>query len=86
MNQKEGGSKKKVKAEAKEKNLLDYKQARKLAIAETADDRTEFTFIGHEGPVYGVAISVCDKHILSASFDRTIRRWSMQTRGPLMVY
>lgn len=74
-----------MKSELKEK-ISDFKQAKKLAVTEAADDRAELTFIGHEGPVYGVSISVCDKHILSASFDRTIRRWSMQTKGPLMVY
>ena len=59
---------------------------KKAAVAEVVDERTEFEFVGHDGPVYGVTISVCDRHLLSCGFDRTVRRWSLQTRGPLMVY
>lgn len=53
---------------------------------ETQDVRDEYELIGHEGPVFSIAISICDKHILSGSFDKTIRRWSLQTKGPLMIY
>ena len=53
---------------------------------ETEDVRDEYELIGHEGPVFSIAISICDKHILSGSFDKTIRRWSLQTKGPLMIY
>lgn len=65
---------------------VDAKAQKKIKISEVIDDRSEFELVGHEGPVYAVAISVCDRHLLSGSFDRTIRRWSLQTRGPLMVY
>ena len=65
---------------------LDAKAQKKIKISEIMDDRGEFELVGHEGPVYAVSISVCDRHLLSGSFDRTVRRWSLQTRGPLMVY
>ena len=50
------------------------------------DDTESYELIGHTGPVFSVAISVCDRHLLSGSYDNTIRRWSLQTKGPLMVY
>jgi transcription initiation factor TFIID subunit 5 len=49
-------------------------------------DTEEYELVGHTGPVFSVAISICDKHLLSGSYDNTIRRWSLQTKGPLMVY
>ena len=49
-------------------------------------DKEEYELIGHSGPVFAVTISICDKHLLSGSYDNTIRRWSLQTKGPLMVY
>ena len=64
----------------------DAKAQKKSIMSEVLQDREEYELIGHEGPIFAVSISVCDKHLLSASFDRTIRRWSLQTKGPLMVY
>ena len=53
---------------------------------DTLDDRDEYELVGHEGPVFAVSISICDKHLISGAYDKTIRRWSLQTKGPLMVY
>ena len=49
-------------------------------------DTEEYELVGHTGPVFSVAISIDDKHLLSGSYDNTIRRWSLQTKGPLMIY
>lgn len=43
----------------------------------TESDKEEYELVGHSGPVFSVAISVCDKHLLSGSYDNTIRRWSL---------
>lgn len=74
--------------ESKEKPAAptDAKAQKKSIMSEVLQDREEYELIGHEGPVFAVSVSICDKHLLSASFDRTIRRWSLQTKGPLMVY
>ena len=42
-----------------------------------SNDTDEYELVGHEGPVFSVTISVCDKHLLSGSYDNTIRRWSL---------
>lgn len=47
---------------------------------------SEFTLVGHSGPVFSVSISLDDKFIISGSQDCTIRRWSVQTRSCLVVY
>lgn len=49
-------------------------------------DQSEFTLVGHSGPVFAVSVSVDDKYLLSGSFDTTIRKWSLQTRSILVVY
>lgn len=49
-------------------------------------EKSEFTLVGHSGPVFAVSISVDDKFILSGSMDTTVRRWSTQTRTCLVVY
>jgi WD40 repeat protein len=54
--------------------------------ASEVKDTDEYELVGHTGPVFAVSISICDKHLLSGSYDNTIRRWSLQTKGPLMVY
>ena len=41
------------------------------------DDTENYELVGHTGPVFSVAISVCDRHLLSGSYDNTIRRWSL---------
>ena len=46
-------------------------------VKEVLDERDEYELDGHEGPVFAVAISICDKHLLSGSYDNTIRRWSL---------
>jgi hypothetical protein len=46
-------------------------------VKEVLDERDEYELVGHEGPVFAVAISICDKHLLSGSYDNTIRRWSL---------
>ena len=49
-------------------------------------EQSEFTLVGHSGPVFSVSISLDDKFILSGSLDCTVRRWSMQTRSCMVVY
>ncbi|KAK6503512.1 Transcription initiation factor TFIID subunit 5 [Arthrobotrys musiformis] len=43
-------------------------------------------YAGHAGPVYGISFSRDAKLLLSASADKTIRLWSLQTHTPLVVY
>ena len=88
--------KKESKANNKKKHRNDQKNNQdKNAASQPTDteqvltdevDQEEYTLVGHTGPVFAVTISICDKHLLSGSFDNTIRRWSLQTKGPLMVY
>lgn len=86
------GSKSAKKAMKQEKDDAKVEQtgneAKPGSDAEAAvnDDTENYELIGHTGPVFSVAISVCDRHLLSGSYDNTIRRWSLQTKGPLMVY
>ena len=47
---------------------------------------SEFSLVGHTGPVYAVSISLDEKFIVSGSQDCTVRRWSVQTRQCLVVY
>ena len=47
---------------------------------------SEFTLVGHSGPVYSTSIQVDDKFLLSASHDTTVRKWSLLTRSCLVVY
>lgn len=49
-------------------------------------EQSEFTLIGHAGPVYSLSFSLDDKYLLSGSQDCTVRRWSMQTRSCMVVY
>ena len=37
------------------------------------------TLRGHSGPVYSVAYSPDGKHIVSGSFDNTVKVWDSQT-------
>ena len=39
----------------------------------------ECTLTGHSGPVYSVAYSPDGKHIVSGSFDNTVKVWDSQT-------
>ena len=49
-------------------------------------EQSEFTLVGHAGPVFAVSISLDEKFLISGSQDCTIRRWSLQTRSCLVVY
>lgn len=62
--------------EIKDKQI-DVKAQKKSIMTEVQDDRESFELIGHEGPIFAVTVSICDKHLLTGSFDRTIRRWSL---------
>ena len=54
--------------------------------SKTLQEKSEFTLVGHCGPVYSVHISIDDKFLISGSQDCSIRRWSLQTRSCLVVY
>ncbi|KAF3921906.1 Beta-TrCP [Dactylellina cionopaga] len=43
-------------------------------------------YIGHAGPVYGVSFAPDSKWLLSASEDRSVRLWSLQTHTALVAY
>ncbi|EMR08462.1 hypothetical protein PNEG_03290 [Pneumocystis murina B123] len=43
-------------------------------------------FIGHSGPVYGIAFSNDNRFILSCSEDRSCRLWSLDTNTCLVAY
>lgn len=47
---------------------------------------SEFTFVGHSGPVYSTSIMLDDKYMVSGSHDCTIRLWSLLSRQCLVVY
>jgi WD40 repeat protein len=59
----------------REDNLLENENVSESIVTES--DKEEYELVGHSGPVFSVAISVCDKHLLSGSYDNTIRRWSL---------
>jgi WD40 repeat protein len=43
------------------------------------------TLTGHSGPVYSVAYSPDGKHIVSGSYDNTVKVWDAQTRKEVNV-
>ena len=49
-------------------------------------EQSEFSLVGHSGPVFAVSISLDDKFLISGSQDCTVRRWSIQTRSCMVVY
>lgn len=53
-----------------------------------ADDKPEpyKTLIGHSGAVYGLSFYKDNKYLLSASEDKSVRLWSMDTYSALVSY
>lgn len=85
-----------VKNETKKKKKFEQNDKKSEAEAETEKkeegqksaikDTDEYELVGHTGPVFAVSISIDDKHLLSGSYDNTIRRWSLQAKAPLTIY
>lgn len=46
----------------------------------------KFKLCGHSDAVFSVSISPDKKHLVSASFDETIRLWSLLTKSTLVLY
>jgi WD40 repeat protein len=48
-------------------------------------DEQECTLTGHSGSVYSVAYSPDGKHLVSGSYDNTVKVWDAQTRKEVNV-
>jgi transcription initiation factor TFIID subunit 5 len=46
----------------------------------------KFKLQGHTDSIFGVSISPDKKYVISASYDESIRLWSIHTRHNLVVY